>query len=269
MTSEDLSVEPNTAGPNEVEECNSTTPRQSSLPIQNVHLASTSPSNPPITGNIPSTRLSLNKTLEIDTLHSNPEEKPDPPPEGDDHQLNSEAGPTHNFAEDPTSPEFRAEVREELIDSWYHREEDEYRAHLKWGWYDKEGYLSLGDGHDPMSRFRCGWSNFVFKLCNKLAAFYWRSPAKDDPYALGTLPFGCFFAEWFKYHHSEPDIKFGAFFTNLVRVHSTGSTTIQRIVDADKRISNKVVRRGSRLMGKGTRFQSTATITTAGVITTT
>jgi hypothetical protein len=175
-------------------------------------------------------------------------------PENIDPPLNPEAERTHKSTEEPLSPELRVAIREELKKRWYFTQGDEYRSRLKWGWYDGEGYPSLGDGHNPMSRFRCGFSNFVCKLCNKLTAFYWRSEPKDDPHALSAIPFRCFFSEWFKYHDGEPDIGFDTFFKNLVRVLSMGPTTIRGIVEARKRICDKVVAAWEQIDGKPTQY---------------
>ncbi|KAF4636109.1 hypothetical protein G7Y89_g1976 [Cudoniella acicularis] len=53
--------------------------------------------------------------------------------------------------------------------------------------------------------------------------------AESDGSPLPLLPFGCFFNEWFKYHDNEPNIEFGNFFANLVRIYPTAALLLERI----------------------------------------
>lgn len=72
------------------------------------------------------------------------------------------------------------------------------------------------------------------EFCNKLTSFYWMPSDRWDGRFLPLLPFGCIYKEWFRYHDEKPNTAFSKFFAHLIRVHPTGPTTIQGIVEAQK-----------------------------------
>ncbi|RFU33892.1 hypothetical protein B7463_g2428, partial [Scytalidium lignicola] len=64
--------------------------------------------------------------------------------------------------------------------------------------------------------------------------------AESDGFNPPYLLLSCIFKEWFRYHNGEPDIESFRFFANMVRVHSTGITTTQGIVEIHKGLCDKV-----------------------------
>jgi hypothetical protein len=93
------------------------------------------------------------------------------------------------------SPSLRAEVREELKRSWYFDRGHDYRFNLKHSWYIDDAYLTVGEDQDITAQLAKG---LPWQLCNRLTAFYWLPDVELDGYrCLPTVPFGCFFKEWF------------------------------------------------------------------------
>jgi len=73
-------------------------------------------------------------------------------------------------------------------------------------------------------------------LCNKPTAFYWlQSAQRRDASGQRTLTPGIIFAaiyeEWLRCHNTEPNIEYGHFFANPVRITSTGPSTVRGVID--------------------------------------
>lgn len=73
--------------------------------------------------------------------------------------------------------------------------------------------------------------------------FYWARSAQKYGHC-PLLIFGCIYKEWFR--HESPNIEFGHFFANPIRVASIGPTTIFAILQAHRSLCDQV----SVLLGK-------------------
>ena len=141
------------------------------------------------------------------------------------------AGPQwiHGPTEEPLSPELRAAVVEDLKETWYFGETENYRRSLKASWVDESVHQTIKDPNvSPEPRQ-------LDRLCNNLTAFYWMPSPQVDGRPLPITPFGCIYKEWFRYHNGRLPIEFGDFIAHLVRVYPTGSTTIQEVITAHKK----------------------------------
>lgn len=83
----------------------------------------------------------------------------------------------------------------------------------------------------------------LYNFCNKLTMLYWAQSAQEYGHC-PLLIFGCIYKEWFR--HDSPNIEFGHFFANPIRVTSTGPTTIFGILQAHRSLCDQV----SVLLGK-------------------
>jgi hypothetical protein len=128
----------------------------------------------------------------------------------------------------PLSPELRADVKSELLKSYHRDTIEEFRRSSKWYW--EESFLKLKGPSLQLDRQQVG------TLCNKLTAFYRMPSPEFDGKRLNLLPFRCVFKEWLEYHDNRPNFEFGNFFAHLIRVYSSGPTTVQGIVEAHKRL---------------------------------
>ena len=78
------------------------------------------------------------------------------------------------------------------------------------------------------------------RFCNKPTALYWAHPAQlDDRCPL--LTFACAYKEWFRAHDNDPNIEFGSFFANPIRITSSGPGTIAGILEAHNSLCNQAV----------------------------
>ena len=88
---------------------------------------------------------------------------------------------------------------------------------------------------NPMMPIQC---RNLRRFCNKPTALYWTHPAQVD----GRCPlvlFGCAYKEWFRAHDNAPNIKFGHFFANPIRITSSGPGTVAGILEAHRTLCNQ------------------------------
>jgi hypothetical protein len=141
----------------------------------------------------------------------------------------------HGPTEEPLSPELRAAVVEDLKESWYFGETEEYRRFLKAAWINEGYHQTIKDPNVSLEPQQ------LYRFCNKLMAFYWMPSPQVDGRPLPMTPFGCIYKEWIRYHNGRPPIEFQDFFAHLVRVYPTGPTTIQEVIAAHKSLCQEAV----------------------------
>lgn len=71
-------------------------------------------------------------------------------------------------------------------------------------------------------------------------AMYWLQSAQTDRGTCGQLPFQCMFSEWAQYYKGTPDIEFGHFIANPIRLGSDGPKSIDDIIYVHKMLCNRV-----------------------------
>lgn len=72
----------------------------------------------------------------------------------------------HDQTEQPLSPELRAAVVEDLKESWYFGETEEYQRFLKAAWINKGYHQTIKDPNVSLEPQQ------LYRFCNKLTAFY-------------------------------------------------------------------------------------------------
>ncbi|KAK3167281.1 hypothetical protein OEA41_010408 [Lepraria neglecta] len=137
---------------------------------------------------------------------------------------------------EPLSSDAKAEVKTDLRNYFTsYRRDGSFRMEAKFSWTSERMALTLNHSRptknlDPKQ---------LKSICNKPTLLYWAfSAQRDDRCPL--LPFGCIYKEWFRYHNNKPDIEFGHFFANPIRMTSTGPATIGGILEAHQALCDQV-----------------------------
>lgn len=159
------------------------------------------------------------------------------------------ANETHEYwdsivTKEPISEELKAWVREDLKEAWYYHREATFREYTKTKWATLDSYrITLGDTvpADGVEREKLGY------ICNKPTAFYWMQSAQGtDAYGERCLTpsiiFAAIYQEWFRCCNAKPNVEFGHFFANPIRITSTGPSTVRGVIDAHRSISGRASR---------------------------
>jgi len=124
----------------------------------------------------------------------------------------------------------KALITQDLVQAWHFEREAEFRYLQKRNWTTTDSYrVVLSDN--------CGRiESKVKELCNKPTAFYWLQSAQDGnpiPEKSHTpgIIFAAIYEEW-RRCYDNPNIEFGHFLANPVRITKTGPSTLQDIVNA-------------------------------------
>ncbi|KAI4202022.1 MAG: hypothetical protein LQ346_002044 [Caloplaca aetnensis] len=132
-------------------------------------------------------------------------------------------------------PALKADIRADLIEAWHFHRESVFRSELKPSWLfptdverivlnDKRGIIRLED---------------LRRVCNKPTACYWLQSAqgvlngiRNDP---DQVTFGAMYEEWRAcYPENRPNIDYGHFLANPVRITSAGPTTVSEVLEAHR-----------------------------------
>lgn len=135
--------------------------------------------------------------------------------------------------EEPMSPNLRATVREQLKSAYYMRHINSYRKSLMFEWSEAGTPLE-----SPLIQL-----DRPIRVLNHLAPLYWMpSATKDkDPISTIMMELTCIFKEWFKCHEKEPYIEGVNFPAVLLRVHSSGPTTVQELLAFHKLLTDRAI----------------------------
>lgn len=96
------------------------------------------------------------------------------------------------------------------------------------------GMSTLGN---PMMPVQC-WN--LRRFCNKPTALYWAHQAQLHG-RCSRLPFACAYKAWFRAHDNAPNIDFGHFFANPIRITSSGPSTVAGILEAHRSLCCQAV----------------------------
>ena len=135
--------------------------------------------------------------------------------------------------QEPVSDEMKALIRADLKKAWYFARVEKFRFDLKTRWETTDSYRmvldnALGEVEPRKLRY----------LCNKPTAFYWLQSAQGKSGYTGErmlmpkLTLAAIYEEWTRSHSMEPNIEYGHFFANPVRITATGPSTIQGVLEA-------------------------------------
>ena len=147
--------------------------------------------------------------------------------------------------QEPVSDDMKALIRADLKKAWYFARVENFRYELKTRWETTDSYRmvldnALGEVEPQKLKY----------LCNKPTAFYWLQSAQGkngytgERMLMPKLTLAAIYEEWTRSHNIEPNIEYGHFFANPVRITATGPSTIQGVLEAHR----SLCRQASRLI---------------------
>ena len=134
----------------------------------------------------------------------------------------------------PISHELRELIRADLKQLWYFERLAEVRQLVKVNWNTDDTQRVLLENETGTVTLR-----ELLHFCNKATALYYLQTAHHhDAFGRNILIPGMIFAmicgEWLRYHASKPNIEFGHYVANPIRVATGGPSDVQGIVQAHK-----------------------------------
>ena len=143
-----------------------------------------------------------------------------------------------------TPDELKSDIREDLMKYWQSCRIENFRLVQRIRWTSNDHYLTLLE--DKIGKVEPRKSRYKY-LCNKPTAVYWLQSgqminAYGERNIMPTLILGAIYEEWLRCHKNEPNIDYGHFFANPVRITSTGPTTICGVIDAHLSLCKQAAR---------------------------
>lgn len=133
---------------------------------------------------------------------------------------------------EPISNDLREMIRLDLRKQWYASRLNAFRFWTLTNWtrVDSEKILLNGDVSNIETQSEASF------FCNRPSAFYWlqsvQRVANGERHVTPTYVFATIFGEWYRQYDSQPNIEFGHFLANPVRVTERGPAKICGIVKA-------------------------------------
>ena len=133
---------------------------------------------------------------------------------------------------EPISDGLRERIRLDLRKQWYSDRLQAFRfwTLTNWARIDSEKILLDSDVSNIDSQRKASF------FCNRPSAFYWlqsiQGVANGERHVTPTSVFATLFGEWYRQYDSQPNIEFGHFLANPVRVTERGPATIRGVVKA-------------------------------------
>ena len=134
----------------------------------------------------------------------------------------------------PISQNLRELIKADLKQYWYFQRLEKSRQRLKANWNTDDTQLVVLEDEIGTVTPR-----EILHFCNKATALYYLQTAHHhDAFGGKTLIPGMIFAmiarEWLRYHASKPNIEFGHYVANPIRVATGGPSDVQGIIQAHK-----------------------------------
>lgn len=138
------------------------------------------------------------------------------------------------FTPEPISEELRELIREDLRKKWHYSrlENFRWRVQTNWGTIDDQLVL-LNDEKGAVTPEQ------IFLFCNKLTAFYWLQTAQSigasgERILMPRIVFATIYREWSQYYDLQPNIEFGRYIANPIRITSNGPSTMRGVLKAHR-----------------------------------
>lgn len=130
----------------------------------------------------------------------------------------------------------------------------EFRKNTKTRWATTDYFRILLE--DAVAKIEPRNSKYI---CNKPTAFYWlQSAQQTDASGQRTRTPGIIFAavyeEWLRCHNTDPNIEYGHFFANPVRITSTDPSTVRGVIDAHLSLCTQASRLINQAKGQADNF---------------
>lgn len=141
------------------------------------------------------------------------------------------------FIDEPLTSETKCKMRAELMKHYHAFRRYIYGQETKIHWTsdynETTGMFTLSSSITPLN-------DPLRKFCNKPTAMYWTQSAQTND-RCPLVTFASFYKKWFRCHNNDPNLEFGHFFANPIRVTSTGPSTTVGIFEAHKLLCNNAV----------------------------
>ena len=140
----------------------------------------------------------------------------------------------------PISQNLRELIRADLKKYWYFKRLENSRWRVKVNWNTDDTQLVLFENETGTVT-----PEQILHFCNKATALYYLQTAyHDNAFGKKTLIPGMIFAiigrEWLRYYASKPNIEFGYYVANPVRVATGGPSDIYGIIQAHKSLCKQL-----------------------------
>ncbi|KAL9631021.1 MAG: hypothetical protein Q9164_006116 [Protoblastenia rupestris] len=136
------------------------------------------------------------------------------------------------FTSEPISKELRELIREDLRKKWHFSRLENFRWRVKvnWGTVDDQLVL-LNDEKGAVTLKQ------LLLFCNKITAFYWLQTAQSNGASgerrlMPRIVFATIYREWSQYYDFQPNIEFGRYIANPIRITPNGPSTIRGVLEA-------------------------------------
>ena len=151
----------------------------------------------------------------------------------------SKAMETSGFSfDEPLTPRIKTAMRSALSKYYHSSRKSKHGRETRMHWTsDIDKLFGMSTLSTPMTPLHC-WN--LRKFCNKPTALYWAHPAQIND-RCPLLTFACAYKEWFRAHDNDPNIEFGSFFANPIRITSSGPRKIPGILEAHRYLCNQAV----------------------------
>ncbi|KAL9099972.1 MAG: hypothetical protein Q9163_004598 [Psora crenata] len=134
---------------------------------------------------------------------------------------------------EPISEELRELIREDLQKAWHWERLESFRFRIKYNWgipVDSQ-FVLLNDENGTVTRDQ------LLLFCNKMTAFYWLQTGQlvnafGERNHMPRVVFATIYREWAQYFDSQPNIEFGHYIANPIRITSNGPSTIPGVLKA-------------------------------------
>ncbi len=138
--------------------------------------------------------------------------------------------------DEPLTAEMKTILRSKILKDYHSHRRYLHGQYARVNWASGPdlgfGMFTLDNPLTPLRDLR--------KFCNKATAMYWTQSAQRNDQCRGLI-FACIYKEWFRYHHNAPNIEFGSFFANPIRITRTGPDTIAGILEAHKSLCEQAI----------------------------
>ena len=140
--------------------------------------------------------------------------------------------------DEPLTPRMRTVIISGLTKYYHGFRKSVYGWETRMQWTtDINEDFGMSTLSNPMMPIQC-WN--LRRFCNKPTALYWAHSAQiNDRCPLFT--FACAYKAWFRAHDNVPNIEFGHFFANPIRITSSGPETVAGLLEAHKSLCNQAV----------------------------
>ncbi|WEW61671.1 hypothetical protein PRK78_007163 [Emydomyces testavorans] len=152
--------------------------------------------------------------------------------------------------EEPVSDHLKILIREDLKRAWHFQREAEFLQITKLRWASTDSVrIVLKDAVGKVKPRKLAY------LCNKPTAFYWLQSAQwtgasGQRNQTPTIIFAAIYEKWIRCHNTQPNIEYGHFFANPVRITSIGPSTVRGVIDAHRSLCAQASRLINQAKGR-------------------